>query len=509
MYGYSAHAEGGTNKVTGHYAHAEGTNNTVSGESAHAEGHENTVDTKYAHAEGTNNTINKNAVGSHAEGDGNTVNGFSAHAEGKNNKALSDNTHVEGGSNTASGSAAHAEGSNTIASGLNSHAQNANTTASGNNSTAIGYKTVAQSEESFAGGVETVVKGNYSFAFGSKNLIDSNAQNSVAFGIYNTINNSHNDSTVFGYGNKTGAGGQFILGRYADSISIVDKNPIFLIGNGSSNESRSNAFTVYKDGYAEVQTQGTTDNSVVIKSKLDEMLQGKEDSITYKTHLTVGSITTDPDGGGKNISKLENTSLNFIDKAASTTLASMMLTPTAHSGTTPAYLTLSSPAQSTDVGHTDVRLTGIAAPIDDTDAVNKISLYDGLAGKEDKITSSTNLIAGTVTAEAGNYLLKINNQSIDFVDRLISSDHPSISITMSGYKAGSSVTPADVSFLCYPQLTTALQNPYVTLSNIANPTSNYQAANKKYVDDIKTELLNAINHPYTYDETTKELTLIL
>lgn len=33
--------------------------------------------------------------------------------------------------------------------------------------------------------------------------------------------------------------------------------------------------------------------------------------------------------------------------------------------------------------------------------------------------------------------------------------------------------------------------------------------NKKYVDDIKTELLNAITHPYTYDETTKELTLIL
>lgn len=37
----------------------------------------------------------------------------------------------------------------------------------------------------------------------------------------------------------------------------------------------------------------------------------------------------------------------------------------------------------------------------------------------------------------------------------------------------------------------------------------YQAANKKYVDDIKTELLKAITHPYTYDETTKELTLIL
>lgn len=280
MYGYSAHAEGGTNRVTGHYAHVEGTNNSVSGESAHAEGHENTVDTKYAHAEGNNNTISVNALSSHAEGNGNTVTGSNAHAEGMNNKALADNVHVEGGSNTASSSAAHAEGSNTTASGLNSHAQNANTTASGNNSTAIGYKTVAQSEESFAGGVETVVKGNYSFAFGSKNLIDSNAQNSVAFGIYNTINNSHNDSTVFGYGNKTSASGQFILGRYADSTSIVDKKPIFLVGNGLSDENRSNALEVYKDGHVEVKTVGTTDNSVVNKKYVTTAVNNKLDADT-------------------------------------------------------------------------------------------------------------------------------------------------------------------------------------------------------------------------------------
>lgn len=42
-----------------------------------------------------------------------------------------------------------------------------------------------------------------------------------------------------------------------------------------------------------------------------------------------------------------------------------------------------------------------------------------------------------------------------------------------------------------------------------NPLADDFAVNKKYVNDIKTELLNAITHPYTYDETTKELTLIL
>lgn len=130
-------------------------------------------------------------------------------------------------------------------------------------------------------------------------------------------------------------------------------------------------------------------------------------------------------------------------------------------------------------GSAAVQLRGIKDGTKSDDAVNKKQLDT----KQDKITSSTNLTAGTVTAEAGNYSLEISNQSINFVDRLISSDHPSISITMSGHKAGSSVTPANVSFLSYPQLTTALQNPYVTLSNIASPTANYQAANKKYVDD--------------------------
>lgn len=126
------------------------------------------------------------------------------------------------------------------------------------------------------------------------------------------------------------------------------------------------------------------------------------------------------------------------------------------------------------VGGTEVDLSGYVTTED---------LANGLAGKQDMITTSTNLVAGTVTAEAGRYLLVMNNNSIDFVDRLISLEKPSVSIAMSGYIAGSSVTPADVTFSSYAQITTALQNPYVTLSGIANPTSNYQAANKKYVDD--------------------------
>lgn len=60
-----------------------------------------------------------------------------------------------------------------------------------------------------------------------------------------------------------------------------------------------------------------------------------------------------------------------------------------------------------------------------------------------------------------------------------------------------------------PALNSSSDTGVVRLTGIAAPTADNDAVNKKYVDDIKTELLNAITHPYTYDETTKELTLIL
>lgn len=54
-----------------------------------------------------------------------------------------------------------------------------------------------------------------------------------------------------------------------------------------------------------------------------------------------------------------------------------------------------------------------------------------------------------------------------------------------------------------------LDNGKLIITNLKTPVNVEDAVNKKYVDNIKTELLKAITHPYTYDETTKELTLIL
>lgn len=42
-----------------------------------------------------------------------------------------------------------------------------------------------------------------------------------------------------------------------------------MIGNGTDNEHRSNAFKVYADGHAEVQTVGTSNNAVATKNYVD------------------------------------------------------------------------------------------------------------------------------------------------------------------------------------------------------------------------------------------------
>ncbi len=113
--------------------------------------------------------------------------------------------------NEASGKYSHAEGSNTTASGHSSHAEGNNTTASGDYSHAGGYHTTANQK------YQTVI------------------------GAYNTYNGSENNK--------------------------IDK--LFVVGNGTDNNNRSNAFIVDKDGNATVQNNLTVNNNKIMSSDLN------------------------------------------------------------------------------------------------------------------------------------------------------------------------------------------------------------------------------------------------
>jgi hypothetical protein len=122
---------------------------------------------------------------SHAEGESSIASGQSSHAEGSST-AIGDGSHSEGALNTAIGNGSHAEGQLTTARGEYSHTE--------------GQSTTANNTGSHAGGLGTIAYRNYQ----------------TVIGIYN--------------------------------ISAATDNALFLIGNGSSNASRSNAFRVDPSG---------------------------------------------------------------------------------------------------------------------------------------------------------------------------------------------------------------------------------------------------------------------
>ncbi len=63
-------------------------------------------------------------------------------------------------------------------------------------------------------------------------------------------------STAMGYNSTAQSYASLVLGRYNTLVGLSDEwnmwDPVFVIGNGSSEDSRSNAMTVYKNGIADL-----------------------------------------------------------------------------------------------------------------------------------------------------------------------------------------------------------------------------------------------------------------
>ncbi len=183
----------GSGLASGVLSHAEGDETTASGNyGSHAEGYMSIASGSYSsHAEGGETTASGN-WGSHAEGHQTTASGSSSHAEGFNTIAKSAYCHAEGYSSTADGGYSHAEGAYTTATGICSHAEGYYAVSSGDYSHAEGYQTFA--------GKLVHVEGHY----------------------------NSNITSIGNYNNTTGTG--------------------FVIGNGTSDDERNNAFRVDYSG---------------------------------------------------------------------------------------------------------------------------------------------------------------------------------------------------------------------------------------------------------------------
>lgn len=134
----------------GNHSAAEGSDTTATGVCSHAEGYGTTASGYTSHAEGSDTTAT--GVYSHAEGYRTTASKYASHAEGMNTISSGDCSHAEGSKTSALTNGSHAEGTNTTVSGYTAHAEGWGTTASGYAAHAEGYYTTASNVTSHAGG---------------------------------------------------------------------------------------------------------------------------------------------------------------------------------------------------------------------------------------------------------------------------------------------------------------------------------------------------------------------
>ncbi len=145
------------------------------------------------------------------------------------------------GSSTASGYQSTAFGASSSATGYISTAFGLETKASGSKSVAFGFSSSASGEGSTAFGVNTTASGDYSFALGVITKAKAN---------YSVSLNSNTQANGFA---------STVVGRYNDTIVAPEtfataNTPLFIVGNGTSNTSRSNAITVLQSGNIGVAT---------------------------------------------------------------------------------------------------------------------------------------------------------------------------------------------------------------------------------------------------------------
>lgn len=171
-----------------------------------------------------------------------------------NNTASGNYSHAEGGGTTASGNYSHAEGHNTYAVNYSSHAEGENTSADGYASHAEGMDNSASGSYSHAEGMGIIAQRRSQHAFGEYNIYDSNGTYTSDRGTY-----------------------------------------VEIVGNGTNNNSRSNARTLDWNGNEvlagklTIGTAPTNDMDVATKKYVDDATSGITSDLVGLTDTTITS----------------------------------------------------------------------------------------------------------------------------------------------------------------------------------------------------------------------------
>lgn len=141
---------------------------------------------------------------------------------------------------TCTGENAWAEGAETTASGANAHAEGGKTTASGEHSHSEGFRTTASSGYSHAEGAGSKASNIASHAEGQDTKASGAASHAEGRGSVSSGNYSHTS----GIGTRATGEGSTAVGKFND-----DGDALFVVGNGTDSDNRSDALKVDRDGY--------------------------------------------------------------------------------------------------------------------------------------------------------------------------------------------------------------------------------------------------------------------
>lgn len=237
-------------------AHSEGLKTRAQGTGAHSEGKYTVANSNGGHAEG----IETRAIGynaAHAEGSYTLASDDNTHAEGYNTIADNDNAHAEGSSTHAGGTSSHAEGGGTQAIGPYAHAEGAGTRATGSNSHAEGANTIASGICSHVEGANTIAAGSYSHVIGLFNVEDSYdsinwpewipGEHCVPGDKRRRIKTVDEHVVVTGYICKIeNTDSEWDESHWRTSTNKM--NYVVIVGNGTGDNERSNAYSLDWDG---------------------------------------------------------------------------------------------------------------------------------------------------------------------------------------------------------------------------------------------------------------------
>lgn len=307
--------EGADNVAGGSASHAEGNRTIAAGTDSHAEGYKTMAFGSSSHAEG--GTTIAQGGGAHAEGVDTLSDGYASHAEGQLTCAGNNYAHAEGYKTTSTGTASHSEGSSTNANTYAAHAEGWGTSAQGNGSHSEGSDTEASEYASHAEGYNTQAIGIASHAEGNRTIAQGYA------------------SHAGGLGTKATAVGQTVVGSYNELTDGDAGSDIFIVGGGSSDTDRSNAFSVGSDGSMKVKSKsvafpqylGTTSNgSYVLPFEKGRYLIVTSNNSTaalngiWIVRLTNNSVWKMAGGGNVTITASSNSTISVQTTSGSVTV---------------------------------------------------------------------------------------------------------------------------------------------------------------------------------------------